>query len=299
MRTHRKKAVGAKSQSNLEAVAFTTADEYNLDYIERYLSTRGFRIITLDEELEDVICFESVNPDSSTGQLFIFQEGSVVFWNVDSEKRSEVLRAIRSYETKSYNKIIIDEGSETMDYRYDPESKTKLQKGVIILNSSATAKRPSHLDQYAFSNGIMLSVKLAAWEASLDIFSQGVQNLTEDMKSGRKLKLTRNQVFQKTGELFSLRHQINISSDLLDAPDFYWDREELESLFNKTCHVLSVHKRTKLINEKLNHCYEIMQLLSNHLNDEHHTRLEWMIIILIMVEVAFEFLHYFEALELI
>lgn len=46
------------------------------------------------------------------------------------------------------------------------------------------------------------------------------------------------------------------------------------------------------MNEKINHCLELVNLLSSHLSDKHHVRLEWMIIVLIMVEVAFEMLHY-------
>lgn len=46
------------------------------------------------------------------------------------------------------------------------------------------------------------------------------------------------------------------------------------------------------MNEKLNHCIELADLVSSNLNDTHHVRLEWMIIVLIMVEVAFEMLHY-------
>ena len=40
------------------------------------------------------------------------------------------------------------------------------------------------------------------------------------------------------------------------------------------------------MNEKLSHCCELTELLSSHLNDAHHTRLEVMIIILILVEVS-------------
>ena len=40
------------------------------------------------------------------------------------------------------------------------------------------------------------------------------------------------------------------------------------------------------MNEKLNHCCELMELLSSNLNDAHHTRLEVMIIVLILVEVS-------------
>lgn len=46
------------------------------------------------------------------------------------------------------------------------------------------------------------------------------------------------------------------------------------------------------MNEKINHCVALIELLSSHLNDKHHVRLEWMIIILIMVEVVFEVIHY-------
>jgi uncharacterized Rmd1/YagE family protein len=48
------------------------------------------------------------------------------------------------------------------------------------------------------------------------------------------------------------------------------------------------------MNEKMNHCIELVELLSSHLSDRHHVRLEWMIIILIMVEVGFETLHYLD-----
>lgn len=48
----------------------------------------------------------------------------------------------------------------------------------------------------------------------------------------------------------------------------------------------------QVINERINHCVELTELVSSNLNDAHHVRLEWMIIVLIMVEVGFEILHY-------
>lgn len=46
------------------------------------------------------------------------------------------------------------------------------------------------------------------------------------------------------------------------------------------------------MNLKINHCLELVELLSHILSDKHHIRLEWMIIVLIMVEVGFEIIHY-------
>ena len=41
------------------------------------------------------------------------------------------------------------------------------------------------------------------------------------------------------------RHELNLSSDLLDTPDFYWDREDLERLYLSTCAHLATGKRTR------------------------------------------------------
>jgi len=104
--------------------------------------------------------------------------------------------------------------------------------------------------------------------------------------------MSQSEVLRKTGELFALRHLINLRSDLLDTPDFYWDREHLEPLYLRVIGHLSIQRRTRVMNERLSHCLELVELLSAKLSDRHHVRLEWMIIVLIMVEVAFEFLHY-------
>lgn len=128
----------------------------------------------------------------------------------------------------------------------------------------------------------------------MENYIESVAHITEDLRNGRKIKMSRAEVLKKTGELFELRRLINLSSNLLDTPDFYWDREQLEQLYAQACRYFSIQSRTKVMNEKLNHCVELADLISANLNDIHHIRLEWMIIILIMVEVLFECIHYSE-----
>lgn len=40
------------------------------------------------------------------------------------------------------------------------------------------------------------------------------------------------------------------------------------------------------MNEKLQHCMELTDLMRNHLNEKRALRLEWMIVILITIEVS-------------
>lgn len=121
-----------------------------------------------------------------------------------------------------------------------------IKNGNIILALDATK-----LDKYTFSNAIAQSVKLGIWEASLDNYIDSIEFVTEDLKAGKKLKMTQHEVLKKQGELFALRHSINLSSDLLDIPDFYWEREDLEQLYQETCSYFNIAKRTRVSIKKI------------------------------------------------
>lgn len=182
--------------------------------------------------------------------------------------------------------------SEIMFYNY-----TKDHQQPVLRNSNFYITKTEDnniLEKYTFSNALSLSVKLGIWEASLDNYVDSMAYVTEDIKQGNKFKVTRAEMLRKTGELFALRHLINLSSDLLDTPDFYWDREQLEGLYSQTTNYFSISKRTRVMNEKLNHCVELADLITSNLNDKHHVRLEKIIIYLIMIEVGFEIIHYAE-----
>ncbi|MBN3308006.1 RMND1 protein, partial [Amia calva] len=195
----------------------------------------------------------------------------------------KVMRVLEHHEIQPYEVALVHWENEEINYSMG-EGNSKLHHGNIILNSDVELDQ-AVLEKFAFSNALSLSVKLAIWEVSLDHFVESIQSIPEMLKSGKRVKLSHAEVMQKIGELFSLRHRINLSSDLLITPDFYWDRENLEQLYDKTCQFLSINRRVKVINEKLQHCTELTGLMRNHLSEKHGLRLEWMIIILITIEV--------------
>ncbi len=154
--------------------------------------------------------------------------------------------------------------SEVMKYHYNEHPIPTLKNNIFYITSS----EDTVFEKYTFSNALSSSVKLGIWEASLDRYVDSMAYVTEDLKRGAKIRITRAEMLRKTGELFALRHLINLSSDLLDTPDFYWDREQLETLYSQTCSYFSIPRRTKIMNEKLNHCVELADLITSHLNGE-------------------------------
>ncbi|KAM8789548.1 required for meiotic nuclear division protein 1 homolog isoform 1-T1 [Rhynchonycteris naso] len=273
----------------MHCTAFATADEYQLGSLSQDLASRGYvEVTSLPRDAANILVMgvENSAKEGDPGTIFFFREGAAVFWNVKEKTVKHVMHVLGKHEVQPYEVALVHWENEELAYM-KTEGQSKLHRGEIRLNSELDLD-DAILEKFAFSNALCLSVKLAIWEASLDKFVESIQSIPEALKAGRKVKLSHEEVMQKMGELFALRHRINLSSDFLITPDFYWDRENLEELYDKTCQFLSIARRVKVMNEKLQHCMELTDLMRNHLAEKRALRLEWMIVILITIEVLFE-----------
>ena len=76
-----------------------------------------------------------------------------------------------------------------------------------------------------------------------------------------------------------------MNAGILDTPDFFWDNDKFEPLYIKSRKYLDVPKRLEVLNKKLSVIADLLDVLQNQLENEHGNRLEWIIIVLIAVEV--------------
>ncbi|XP_065078089.1 required for meiotic nuclear division protein 1 homolog [Ochlerotatus camptorhynchus] len=293
-RRRREDEISKLAKGYLTVTAFATAEEYDLERLVGALKNQNLyepkQFLSsedndTDSDVLHVTAKYKVGDESR--DLYFFREGTVVLWNCTDLENNNILRFLKQFEADPYDESTVLGESEAMLYN-TIEGPARLKNNSFYISTNDE----TDLEKYTFSNAMSLSVKLGIWEASLERYIESMAYVTDDLKKGTSIKISRPEMLRKTGELFALRHLINLSSDLLDVPDFYWDREQLETLYQQTCSYFSINRRTRVMNEKLNHCVELADLISSNLNDDHHVRLEWMIIILIMVEVGFEVLHY-------
>lgn len=226
--------------------AYATADEYDLESLHTALTkqdlyeTRKF----YTEHGQDVLHVRSKYNVESTEprDIFFFREGSVVLWNCSEPEAKTILRNLRQFEIGPYDDNIVKEEKEIMSYAYVDKQLGNLKNETFYIQSN----EDGNLEKYTFSNAMTSSVKLGIWESLLENYIDGLANVTSDLKNGRRIRISRASILQKTGELFALKHLINLDSELLETPDFYWDREALEQLFNKTSSYFSIPKRKKV-----------------------------------------------------
>lgn len=313
----RKKRAGRADLSELgffNVTAFSTAEEYDLEHLLMFLkeqklyeAKKFFSTDNLGLEQDVLYVTAKYQVGEEVRDIFFFREGSVAMWNFNDIEINNVLGFLRPFEKDPYLRPLVRSESEVMPYTFIPASAVDIEGDLVASGDIEPAKaffqngkffltsgQDNFYNKYTFSNAMATSIKLGIWEATLDRYIDSMEFITDDMKKGRRIRISRAEVLRKTGELLALRHVINLSSDLLDTPDFYWDREDLEALYLQVCNYFSISRRTKVMNEKINHCVELAELISHNLNEAHNTRLEWMIIILIMIEVGFEIIHYLD-----
>lgn len=206
--------------------------------------------------------------------FFIFRYGCIVFWNVPLEKEKDFLSILEKFAQNHMSPV-----SEEFEYTFG--SKPKFFQDKITL-----AKTRSHdLQMLAVSYGLSQAMKLAAFEVRIDSTIELTKNIPQELAHRGKISLSRKEISQRIGELFIERNSVNLHSDILDAPIFIWDHPEYENLYTLTINDLELHSRTAVLNRRLDIVKELFEMMRDELNNRHSTKLELIIIILIMMEV--------------
>lgn len=249
----KKRPVAQAKEGKFNVTAYATAHEYDLDGLHLALirtnqfATQNFYADSDQEVLHIQLKqgeWGTASAHSGEPQeVFFFREGSTVLWNCSDEQAQLVWQYLRAYEINPYTAAVVEDEKEIMDYAYAVEGQSGgFKKEMFWLRTD----EPNDLCKYTYSNAMTSSVKLAIWEAMLNEYIDGLAAVTSDLKNGKSLRISRAAVLRKTGELFALKHLVNLNSELLGTPDFYWEHESLEKLFTRTCHYFSISKRKRV-----------------------------------------------------
>lgn len=216
----------------------------------------------------DVIHFEIAE-----GNLFLFPYGAAVFWNIPKELIPLILNQLHPFEVETLEECEVDEFS----YSYGDAAK--------VLEDEITLPNTDVLTILAISHGIAQSVKLNSFETRMIKTFNSTRLIPEDLAKKGKISLSRNAIRKKMGDLFIERATITLHVDDLDLPEFFWEYPELEPYYRMITIYLDVQTRVEVLNKRLTIIHDLYEVLGNELNQQHSSRLEMTIIILIVVEV--------------
>ncbi|KAL2176636.1 uncharacterized protein P884DRAFT_202435 [Thermothelomyces heterothallicus CBS 202.75] len=290
------KKPGAEGSSTISAVC--VAESFDMDKVEDILKNHGF---SLDPDGSGFDAHEVVHARGfNTGDIFVFPSGTVVTWGLPPDVVTTL--ATKHLLPAAEMPFVEDREEEDLEFVIDPEQEQSRVSGdVVVLGTRREVEAGDRLEttlaKIAFSSGLARSTKLAVLESSLTRYLESTRHIPERLSQGLDAPLSRGMILQKAGELLNLRSQLNHYNDLTDAlPDIFWDTEEkLETYYAKIGKALDVGVRIKTLNDKMTYAQEVVGVaqgvldISEKMSSEaHSTRLEWIIIILIAIEVVFE-----------
>lgn len=291
------KSSSGDSHSLKSITAICVAEEFAMDSVVRILRSQGYPIDPqgtgfLDDQ---VVHTKAVNG----GDVFIFPSGTIVSWSLPEDLAINL--ATQTLAPAAINPHLEQIEMEDLEYQEDPSQEASSIKGEVITlgtkkesleSGDSTGKTSTTLAQIAFSSGLARSTKLAVLETSLTKYLDSTRTIPPILSRGGRLPFNQKFILQKTGALLELRAQLNHYSELTDSlPDLFWDsRHELglEGYYDQVGRALDVSVRIKSLNAKMDYAHEIVSVLRETLSKSHSTWLEWIIIVLIAVEVGFE-----------
>ena len=301
---------GALDVKTVTAVA--AADQYDIAKASHILQSKGYRLDPYGTNLYPQVIHLEIptnglslfvgSSSSEFSDVLIFPSGTVVAWDLDEDALSDFVEKLLSSAAEGPRQMKLEQ--EDLDYVVDPQREnSSIKNDSIVLgtkpsssDSSITARLDGRdldtvLAKIAFSSGLARSTKLSVLETLLEHYFETTKEITQRLSQGGRLPSSRSAILQKTGQLLSIRAKLNLYSELTDSlPDLFWDSKQelgLEGYFDQVGRVLDTKIRIKTLNERMDYAQEIASVLRQQLSENHSVRLEWIIIVLIMIEVAF------------
>lgn len=214
--------------------------------------------------------------------LFASSFGVLTFCNFSHDEIKSILQRLGVKEANHYTTALINQ-----DYPMiiDEEFQNPLIDAHTIKYNKFDKSIASII-----SLTLSQSVGLEKREKSLEAKMTDSKKIYE-MIGNLKIK-DRKDLMQFAGSIAKERFDILNQLYLLDKPDIAWDDSELESLYNQLSTQLELKNRFDVIEYKIAHLKESVELATNLVNQKSSEFLEWIIIWLIVVEVLFSINEY-------
>ena len=220
-------------------------------------------------------------------EVFIFDFGAAVFWGFSKGEELALLKTVRMFVTKGLvEQHEFASGEDDMAFVTTPELMGEhwtLTNDFITLPDDTSVK-----DRLSISFAVGQSSVLAIFEARIERKIEEYKYIPEALAACGKVHLSEQQLGIMIGEVFVIRHDVNLHTEILDTPTFFWKEHSMEQDYKMVMDYLEMPGRTEILNKRLDMMRELLDVLQQQMESNHALNLEWIVIYLIVVEVVLQ-----------
>ncbi|KAI8605861.1 hypothetical protein EDD21DRAFT_362551 [Dissophora ornata] len=234
----------------------------------------------INTESIDTILATASNPVAAPfmgGEVFFFDYGVTVFWNMTVEQEAWILNDLVQFEVKRL--MPDDVQTEEFHFEYAGYSTPRIYNDMITLRGG------NHMIKLTISHAISQSVKLALYECQMDDTIDDTKIIPIQLAQTGKLNYSRPQITRISGHLFQLRMNVDLVSNVLDTPEIFWSEPELQPLYDAIRGYLEIGQRAKVLRDRCLVISDLLTMLRDDLASNNMNYITWIIIILIVIAV--------------
>lgn len=214
------------------------------------------------------------------GEAWLFNYAVLVCWGVNESDRLQLINEIQD--------LIIDpvsaHATEQFSFFVDEE------KTFNIYNDVLTLPNNEPLTRLAVSHALAQSSKLVAFEEQAESVIQKNSYISKELARSGTIPLSRKRLARLRGTLFDVSSDISLHFNLLDTPEFFWNYPDQEDFYLRAAKYMDLQPRIEILNKKLNTIHAMLDMLATEQHHKHSSFLEWIIIILIAIDILIYFL---------
>lgn len=231
--------------------------------------------LVLKGELLGSIMNYSMGP---TQQVLVFSFGSIVFINHTSDKEiTSFLKFIHTFEKD------IDFQSV---FHYTDDYRLHLEVADTIEMTDEFVAVPEYESFYPelISTVLAKSVALEKTEEQLSDIQDNLETMIDRLERG-KLGIGNKELARMTARI--VRHEYNTLAYImiLDKPEITWTNSSANELYDKMLEFFELNDRYKILKNKTDTLYHILEGFSNISHSIRGLFVEWVIVTLIVIEV--------------
>ena len=265
----------------MECLSYCIADNIDLTRLDHHFKTGLSGYLSL--RTRDVLKLTPI--DSSLFTLFVFKNGTIVSWGIKRHTIEIYINIIKPFLEKPVHIHVKDEVS----YRIGTKTTIK-PHGFFDIDCLSIDEDNDEL-KLSLSYGFAQSVKLQYFEMILETLIEKNTPVIQSISRTGAMPVTRNQIRQITGEILGAKSEMNLISNFMYPPKYFWQHPSLEEHYLMLERYLHIQRRVNTINHRLDTLNEIFAMFNGYLENSHSHHLEIIIIVLIAIEIIFAVLN--------
>jgi uncharacterized Rmd1/YagE family protein len=256
--------------------SFVLCNEINLNKIAAHFGiTSKFKwedpLVLHDNTLKGIL------NDTENKSVYIYHYGSLVFINMEHHETMDVVNYLKKIDVNLKNNSpdnYIDEYKIEIDPNYE----------YMLYNDLMTSNEfmPYYLD--ILSLVLAKSTSLRKIENDTDKLLDSIEDVINLLDTG-KFDMSDKQIAKTSAQVLRFKYHTISNLMLLEKPRSAWDNEDIESFFMQLTELFDFKDRYQKITRKTEVLQDITEVFASLTHEKRGTRLEIMVIILILFEV--------------